>query len=162
MSIFRQTLEGIWNAHCQKVIHRDLKPENILLFDNEQVKISDFGLCKRLDPNEWSAVLTHTSNNAMGTPPYAAPEQFESFRDVDYRADIYALGKTLLHMVIGKIPPPFYNEINFETLEPRYRYLIQRCTLRNPDERFQTVDEVIKAFEEITGYQEAAQLRLPL
>jgi tRNA A-37 threonylcarbamoyl transferase component Bud32 len=158
-NLFRQVLQGIQYAHHHKVIHRDLKPENILLFDNEQVKISDFGLCKHLDPSELSAVLTHTSNNAMGTLPYAAPEQLESFRDADHRADIYALGKTLMHMITGQVPP--ITPTDLALVDVHYRSFISRCIRQNPDERFQTIDEAIRNFEEITKIQHPGQLSLP-
>jgi serine/threonine protein kinase len=131
-------------AHDNGVIHRDLKPQNILLFDNDHVKIGDFGLGKAID----SSILTRTSNNSMGTLQYAAPEQVQSFRNTDHRADIYALGKTLMHMITNETPP-FLSVGNLENIPIRYRDLIEQCTYTDPKERLQTIDQVIEMFDYI-------------
>lgn len=65
--IMRQIFEGVQHIHSQGVVHRDLKPENILLDDNLNVKITDFGFARRLNPNE----MLH---DLCGTPGYLAPE----------------------------------------------------------------------------------------
>jgi len=144
--LFRQVLTGIEYAHRNDVIHRDLKPENILLFENDLAKISDFGLGKQLDADVIGSILTHSSNNALGSLPYAAPEQLESFRDADYRADIYALGKTLLHMLSGKVP---VSTSSLNQVHEHYRNFISCCIQEDPDRRFQSVTEAIAAFDVI-------------
>lgn len=146
--IFQQVLIGIGYAHRNGVIHRDLKPENILLFGNELVKISDFGLGKQLGANDSGNLLTRSSNNSLGSMAYAAPEQLESFRDADYRADIYALGKTLLHILSGKVP---VSAASLNQVDERYREFINRCIQEHPDLRFQSVNDTIAAFNSITN-----------
>lgn len=146
--IFQQVLIGIGYAHRNGVIHRDLKPENILLFGNELVKISDFGLGKQLGANDSGNLLTRSSNNSLGSMAYAAPEQLESFRDADYRADIYALGKTLLHILSGKLP---VSAASLNQVDERYREFINRCIQEHPDQRFQSVNDTIAAFNSITN-----------
>lgn len=146
--IFQQVLIGIGYAHRNGVIHRDLKPENILLFGNELVKISDFGLGKQLGANDSGNLLTRSSNNSLGSMAYAAPEQLESFRDADYRADIYALGKTLLHILSGKVP---VSAASLNQVDERYREFINRCIQEHPDQRFQSVNDTIAAFNSITN-----------
>ncbi|MEZ4860171.1 MAG: serine/threonine-protein kinase [Caldilineaceae bacterium] len=144
--IFQQVLNGIKYAHRNGVIHRDLKPENILIFEGQSIRIGDFGLGKQLGAGDPDNLLTHTSNNSLGSMAYAAPEQLESFRDADYCADIYALGKTLLHMLTGKVPVSL-STVN--QIDECYREFISHCIQENPDHRFQSVTEVINAFDSI-------------
>lgn len=70
--VFESILEGVAHAHSRDVLHRDLKPPNVL-FCGDVVKVSDFGLGKRLDPDATKRTKTDTW---MGTEPYMAPEQF--------------------------------------------------------------------------------------
>lgn len=91
------------HALKQKIIHRDLKPANIMIDRrNRKVKLADFGLGKILE--EKGATLT---GQMMGTAYYMAPEQIRSAKEVDHRADIYALGATIYHMLSGQ--PPYAN-----------------------------------------------------
>lgn len=88
-------------AHSKGLVHRDIKPANILIASDGRVKLADFGLAKRLDRP--STVLT-MNNMAMGTPDYAAPEQYDTRAVVDRRADIYALGVVFYQMLTGNVP----------------------------------------------------------
>lgn len=114
LSIVRQTASGLSHALSQQIVHRDIKPGNLILtavptgYDLPPgvplVKIADFGLA-RLSPhadNEDATRLT-MSGAALGTPMYCAPEQL-SGDPTDHRADIYALGATLVNMLTGKPP----------------------------------------------------------
>jgi serine/threonine protein kinase len=98
---------GLHAAHKAGVIHRDLKPANILLQQDDEIgdmpKIIDFGLAKLLAATSKGAPLTRVGQ-IIGTPEYMAPEQIGS-KDVDQRADVYALGCVLYAMLSGK--PPF-------------------------------------------------------
>lgn len=145
-NIYSQVLEAIQYAHSQNVIHRDLKPANILLFEGDRVMVSDFGLGKHMDPSTTVEMLTHSSNNAMGSIPYAAPEQLESFRDADHRADIYSLGVTLSAMVTGREPGSLYSPI---IPTGRYGSLIKRCCEQDPADRYQSMAELIQDFRRI-------------
>jgi serine/threonine protein kinase len=90
-------------AHDRQIIHRDLKPSNIFLVDGDpcRPKILDFGIA-RLREGHWDLTIT---NQIVGTPGYMAPEQAKGVRDVDARADVFALGCVLFHAVTGS--PPF-------------------------------------------------------
>jgi serine/threonine protein kinase len=145
-SIFRQVLVGIAYAHENGVIHRDIKPQNILLFENDIVKIGDFGLGKHLGKYDTSG-LTAT-DEFLGTFVYAAPEQFDHPTNVDNRADIYALGKTLIHMITGSIPPLKDSDL-FGITDVKYRRFIERCIQNDPLLRFQSVREMIEDFDAI-------------
>ena len=87
--IFSLLLEGMKFAHYQGVVHRDLKPENILVFDQDEIKVGDFGLGKRADLSSSNIALTATSE-ALGSLHYASPEQLRSSKDADYE-QIYIL-----------------------------------------------------------------------
>lgn len=89
------------HALKQRIIHRDLKPGNILIDKRtRRVKVTDLGLGKVLE--EKGATL---DGELMGTAYYMPPEQIRNAKEVDHRADIYALGATLYHMIAGR--PPF-------------------------------------------------------
>jgi len=91
-------------AHQKGVVHRDLKPANILLDGNGTLKITDFGLARKLDSAEQAEWQTKP-DRVMGTAPYMAPEQARGLPNVGKPADIYALGAILYEMLTGQ--PPF-------------------------------------------------------
>lgn len=87
----------------QQIIHRDLKPANILINRQEgNIKVVDLGLGKILQKGIKRGVTL--GGELMGTSHYMPPEQIHNAREVDHRADIYALGATLYHMLAG-VPP---------------------------------------------------------
>lgn len=144
VSVFRQILAGMVYAHEQQVIHRDLKPENILCYEGDVVRITDFGLGKLLDPQQ--TLLTQTGQ-AFGSLAYVAPEQLQDTKSADARADIYGLGK-LFYKALTNDDSPLL-EVEAENIEPHYRDFILKCTAWIPDERFQSMNEVREAFEQI-------------
>jgi serine/threonine-protein kinase len=105
-AIVLQICRALRAAHDKGIVHRDMKPENIFLIQREGqphfVKILDFGIAKvmGLDPN--GPRLTKTGM-IFGTPEYMAPEQAEG-KDTDHRADIYAVGCIMYHLITGQTP----------------------------------------------------------
>ncbi len=93
--------EGLAVAHARGVIHRDIKPDNLFLSSDGNVKILDFGIAKFRRPPDQRTLETRA---IMGTPGYMAPEQVVSTRDVDERADVYALGVVLYECLTGHRP----------------------------------------------------------
>ena len=110
-AIARQIAAGLAHAAEHEIVHRDIKPANIILVKPSSgmegppgvplAKITDFGLALQLDSLNLTR-LTATGT-LLGTIAYAAPEQLDG-PDVDSRADIFALGATLYHMLTGKGP----------------------------------------------------------
>ncbi len=88
--------EGVETIHAAGLIHRDLKPHNVILGKTGPV-IIDFGLAML---SERDQQLTHTGQ-LVGTPAYMAPEQARGDRDVTSKADVYALGATLVLALTG-------------------------------------------------------------
>jgi uncharacterized RDD family membrane protein YckC len=103
----RATALGLREAHRSGFTHRDVKPSNLMIDGHGVVKVLDFGLAAgaprtERDPQAEDGPVAQTS--LAGTPLYMAPEQARG-EPVDFRADIYALGATLFHLVSGR--PPF-------------------------------------------------------
>jgi len=103
--LMEQVIAGVHAAHNQQVIHRDIKPNNIMISrvsgDDTVVKVLDFGISKPLSEDD----LKHTRlGTVMGTAGYLSPEQIEGRRDIDLRADIYALGAILYFCLTGTKP----------------------------------------------------------
>jgi eukaryotic-like serine/threonine-protein kinase len=106
-----EAAEGVAEAHLCGIVHRDLKPANLFLArmpdGTSRIKVVDFGVSKMAARGETSLSLTATSL-VLGSPLYMSPEQLRSPRDVDARADIWALGTILHELITGE--PPFLAE----------------------------------------------------
>ncbi|HQZ64756.1 MAG TPA: serine/threonine-protein kinase, partial [Planctomycetaceae bacterium] len=101
--LIRQVALGLSCAHAEGVVHRDVKPSNLMLDETGHIRILDFGLAQLSFWDEASVDLT-TVGQLMGTLDYMAPEQAEFGGNVDYRADLYALGATLFRLLCGRAP----------------------------------------------------------
>lgn len=98
--VIRQAAIGLAETQRVGVVHRDVKPSNLVVTSTGIVKVTDFGLAKALQED-----LSITATGVfVGTPDYLAPEQAMG-KEVDARADVYALGCSLFHMCSGH--PPF-------------------------------------------------------
>ncbi len=141
------------------IIYRDMKPSNIMLKPDGRVKLIDFGTAKEWDADDLADTI------ALGTKGYAAPEQFGDTQGrgiyrTDARTDIYSLGATLYYMVTGKSPcaPPYamlpirhHNPVLSSGLER----IIQRCTMPNPEERYQDCKELMYDLENYKKLEDA-------
>jgi len=152
---------GMAQAQTMNVVHRDLKPANILINDDDLVKIVDFGLAAAA--RKADSRLTK-SGILVGTPTYMAPEQVRG-RTIDSRTDIYTLGIILYEMFVGAAPytgdesmailfqhvegsatPP--RKINPELPESLEAVIIKAMAV-NPEQRFQTFDELREKLEAV-------------
>jgi serine/threonine-protein kinase len=161
-----QTVEAIAEAHANGIVHRDLKPRNIFLTRKADgaplIKVLDFGLAKApLKPGERGITDTLA---VMGSPEYMSPEQMRGTRDVDARADIWALGVTLYELLTGECPfsAPSTPELFIKVFQDRPRpphelfadipfglsRAVLRCLEKAPEARFQNVADLATAIEE--------------
>jgi hypothetical protein len=173
--IFLEVCEALGYAHAMGVIHRDIKPGNILISKKGEVKLADFGIAtseEDEDPGLTKEGMT------LGTPSYMPPEQIENSKNVDKRADIYAMGIMLYEMVTGKKPYPanFSAETVLMIRKGRYRRagrvngrvhpfvdrLIKRLIQPDPDRRFQDVEKIIKAVERYLRRYKAEPIKAAL
>lgn len=146
-----QICSAIQYAHNQDVVHRDIKPANILINREGNVKMADFGLAKLTgakpawDPDSENPEPEQINDAvSMGTPGYAAPEQFDKDSQVDARADIYALGVVMYQFLTGKMPVgafPMPSEIN-PHIDIRLDEVVMRAMQEDADDRFQSITEI--------------------
>jgi serine/threonine-protein kinase len=155
-----QACEAIAEAHAMGVVHRDLKPANLYCIRRPDgalsIKVLDFGISKATGPGG-SMGMTKTQA-VMGSPLYMSPEQMESSKGVDPRADIWALGVILFELVTGRVPfegeaitelvlkivtaqPPLLTGM-VPGITPALDPIIQRCLAKNRDHRYATVAEL--------------------
>lgn len=151
-----QIAQGLRAAQQHGLIHRDVKPGNILFDDNRTAKIVDFGLAIFMEDEELAR------GEIWGTPYYVAPEKLDH-KPEDFRSDIYSLGGSLFHALAGR--PPFEAEnaslvalkhlksqpVSLQAFAPHVSgstaYVINRTLLKDPDERYQSYDELIEHLE---------------
>ena len=106
-----QALSALAHAHSLGVVHRDLKPANMILSDTGVLKVMDFGIARVAGTEHLTS-----AGYMMGTPAYMAPEQVVA-GDIDARADLYAIGVVLFHLVTAKLP--FKGKTPFEMAQSR-------------------------------------------
>ena len=108
LEIAREVASALTCAQRAGIVHRDIKPDNILLATDGRVKLADLGLARQTNDSDASITM---GGQALGTPYYMPPEQVRGATDLmSIRSDIYSLGATLFHLVVGH--PPFMGATN--------------------------------------------------
>ncbi|RME03147.1 MAG: serine/threonine protein kinase [Planctomycetota bacterium] len=150
-----QVLEHI---ETKQIVHCDIKPNNILLTKKGQVKLCDWGLARPTHSQ------TTEEAKAMGTPYYISPEQAAT-EEVDIRSDIYSLGATLYHLVVGEPvfdgPSPMVvmtkhltepivpaRERN-PTVSEEFNAVLMKMLARHKQDRYQTPTELLNDFQKL-------------
>ena len=155
--------EGLSKAHAAGILHRDLKPHNIMVTIDGRVKLLDFGLAKFLapratDPDAATMARETSPGMTLGTAGYMAPEQALG-KEVDARADLFALGVVLYEMATGKSPfrgetlaaffdsllhdlPPSLSTVNPDLPRDLIR-VVERAMEKEPKRRYASAGELV-------------------
>ncbi|MGL5095532.1 MAG: serine/threonine-protein kinase, partial [Planctomycetia bacterium] len=173
VDVIRQAADGLEYAHKAGVLHRDVKPHNLMLAAEGVVKILDLGIARVAAVDEKLAGrrgLTE-AGTAIGTAGYMAPEQAFDTRNVDHRADVYALGATLYFLLVGR--PPYLGDSAYETMlahreqpipdlaadrpdaPPELVELFRSMMAKKPEDRPATAAEVSRRLSAIGGSRES-------
>ncbi len=182
VDIMKQLSSAIAEAHSRGIIHRDIKPQNIIVKSDGTIKILDFGIATA----QGSMQLTQ-ANNVMGSVHYLAPELAKG-NSATRQSDIYALGIVLFEMLAGDVPFKADQAVQIAMLHikepfPRVRAInptvpqsveniILKATMKNPEYRYHTADEMLKdlstclmaerADEKPLGMADDSQSRQPI
>jgi serine/threonine protein kinase/WD40 repeat protein len=170
LDLAAQVAAGLAAAHEAGLVHRDVKPANVLVTREGHAKILDFGLALLSEPSVASpddATIPSTGTApgiAVGTPAYMAPEQAEG-RDVDFRADQFALGALLHELLTGRRtfargsvvetlaavvrdeaePIPRLPEV----LDAPVRWVLARCLAKDPDGRYAATHDLARDLHDL-------------
>jgi eukaryotic-like serine/threonine-protein kinase len=104
--VFSQLVRALARAHAAGIVHRDLKPDNVFLVRNDEeqlAKVLDFGVAKWTAPDISESGLTRPGS-VVGTPYYMSPEQIQGSREIDHRADLWALAAIACECLTGRRP----------------------------------------------------------
>ena len=170
VDIARQTASGLAAAHSKGITHCDIKPENLFLTKDGRVKILDFGLAKVTSARKPSAedvteTLEIETGPVVGTVSYMSPEQVRA-KPVDPRSDIFNLGCVLYEMLSGK--RAFHGDTAVETMSDILKQdppdlsaldttlplalvrIVRHCLEKNPDDRFQSAQDLAFDLESVS------------
>ncbi len=162
-SLMRQLAEGLSAAAEAGIVHRDIKPGNLLLDLKGRLKITDFGVAKAWQA-ESGTDLTG-AGDAMGSPGYISPEQWNDCRSVDPRSDLYSLGCALFELLTGRLPfngpgaaefmeQHLCNPLPDFEASPAMRAIVERLLRKDPDERFQTAAALARS---LAAWEDASE-----
>ncbi len=165
IAVLRDVARALAYAHEHGVVHRDIKPDNVLVAGGSAA-VTDFGIAKALSSSRTFGGENLTRiGNSLGTPAYMAPEQVAADPNADHRIDIYSFGAMAYELLTGS--PPFAGRpphavlsahlteqpVPLQTRAPdvpsALAALVMKCLAKNPADRPQTADEIVRALERV-------------
>ena len=171
LKVLVQVGKALRKAHEAGFAHRDLKPANLFIAkidDEEVVKILDFGIAKEQHAALGDATRT---GEVIGSPHYMSPEQVRAEKDLDHRTDLWSMGIILYRMLTGVLPfpgdqlGPVLAKILTDPLQPPSAMapdlppgmdaFFTRALARDKNQRFQSIGEMVEAFQAAAGGREA-------
>jgi serine/threonine protein kinase len=172
LQLMRPVCQALDYAHNQGVLHRDIKPSNIMVTKDSNIFITDFGLARMVQAGE----STLSQDMMIGTPQYISPEQAQGIGDLDCRTDIYSLGVVLFEMVTGQVPfnadTPFatvhdhiYSPLPLPStlnpdIDPAVETMLLKALAKEPDDRYETVADLLQALEtKLSAYTVASRAK---
>lgn len=161
--IVLQMARALGALHEAGYLHRDVKPNNVIVQADGRAVMIDLGFTQALDPSVGEDTPLHALT--VGTVEYLSPEQARGRQDLDPRADIYSLGVSLYHLVVGEVPfqgasqeevlaMQVLGSIDAQKLKQRHitpevQFFIAKMMSKDRARRYETMDEVAR---ELTGY----------
>jgi serine/threonine-protein kinase PpkA len=155
-----QVAGALSSIHALGIVHRDMKPDNIMIRGDGSLALADFGIATQMQTNLHNTI----AGEVYGTPSYLSPEQATD-TNIDHRADIYALGVMFHELLVGKKPyrasspqALLYQHVNsplpvLPDEHKHYEQLLHRMMAKNPDDRFNSADDIISAVLSISPPQ---------
>src|SRR5580698_1594449 len=162
-----QACDAVAEAHAAGIVHRDLKPENLFLTQTvtgrPKIKVLDFGVSKSSGMTTGGRGALTQTRSMLGSPLYMSPEQMRSAKDVDARADVWALGVVLFQLLTCRWPfeaqnmpelclkvvtePPQSLAALRPNLTPALVAVIERCLEKDPKGRYPDAAALAEALE---------------
>ncbi len=162
IGLVSQVAAALDYAHSRGVVHRDIKPSNLIVYEDDKVKVTDFGIAKLSD-----AEITH-SGQLLGTPSYMSPEQAMGEK-LDGRSDIFSLGVCAFEMLSGLQPFPganvtaiLYKLVHVDPIEPpdlelnglvpqKWHDVFHKVLAKKPEDRYPTAGAFVQDLEYCLG-----------
>lgn len=179
LDIAIQALSGLSLAHAHGIVHRDIKPANLILLDNGSIKIADFGIARTQEPAFADDEKTQIAGDektqlgtVLGSPRYMSPEQYFGGA-VDQRSDLYSMAIVLYEMATGrkaftndvasrpKEPLPIEPDKSNKLLYRLYKKVLTKALAIDPDERYQSADQMIKDLKTLSAQSESISQKQP-
>jgi len=168
LRVTREIANALDHAHEKGYIHRDIKPENILFRADNSAVLSDFGVAKGI---VGVSRMTHVGT-VVGTPHYMSPEQTRG-QTVDARSDLYSLGVLFFEMLTGSLPYQGEDTVTIALKHisapiPKlplqyqaYQKILEKFLAKDPDQRFQSGQEVSIALEQVEAAARTPYIAAP-
>ncbi|MGX9133617.1 Stk1 family PASTA domain-containing Ser/Thr kinase [Rummeliibacillus sp. JY-2-4R] len=169
VDIMKQLTSGIAHAHQNQIIHRDIKPQNILMDENDNVKITDFGIAMALEDTSFTR-----TNSVLGTVHYLSPEQARG-GTATKKSDIYSLGIVLYELLTGHLPFSGESAVaialkHLQSETPSVRAIVPsipqslenvvlKATAKDPLHRYASVEEMEEDLETVLSEERSQEAK---